>query len=83
MVPCAWLAAGAFGSREVSAAGLVEQPAAAAAAAAPQGVVDTAFCSAMGMQQFVSSGSHPRELAEQLLQQMASFTQDIAMVSMT
>lgn len=45
--------------------------------------MDTAFCSAMGMQQFVSSGSHPRELAEQLLQQMASFTQDIAMVSMT
>jgi len=45
--------------------------------------VDTAFYSAMGMQQFVSSGSHPRELAEQLLQQMASFTQDIAMVSVT
>jgi hypothetical protein len=44
-------------------------------------VVDTAFYTAMGMQQYVPQGYHPREQAEQLLRQMAGFTQDIAMVS--
>jgi hypothetical protein len=54
----------------------------AAAAAVPSGVVvDTAFYSSMGMQQFLPQGSYPKDQAEQLLLQMASFTQDIAMVS--
>lgn len=51
-----------------------------AAAAVPTGVVDTAFYSAMGMQQYLQQGTHPRDQAEELLLQMASFTQDIAMV---
>lgn len=54
--------------------------AAAAAAAVPLGVVDTDFYSCMGMQQFLPQGSHPKAQAKELLLEMASFTQDIAMV---
>jgi hypothetical protein len=43
-------------------------------------VVDSAYYASMGMQVHVPQGTQPRELAEQLLLQMASFTQDIAMV---
>jgi hypothetical protein len=39
------------------------------------------FYSSMGMLGRVPHGTQPRQLAEQLLLQMASFTQDIAMVS--
>jgi hypothetical protein len=65
---------GAAGPAAAAADGVV------VAAAVPTGVVDTAFYSSMGMQQFLPQGSHPRDQAEELLLQMACFTQDIAMV---
>jgi hypothetical protein len=89
--------AGAFTTRDGSAASL-DQPASAAAvpqpteaataaaaaadaAAVPVGVVDAVFYQSMGMQHFLPQGTHPRVEAEQLLLRMASFTQDISMVS--
>lgn len=71
----AWLIGCCAGAQSAGGATAGEQ-----AAAVPTGVVDDAFYSAMGMQQLLPEGTHPREQAEQLLLHMASFTQDISMV---
>jgi hypothetical protein len=74
------LSASRSGPGGTTAAAAAAADGATAAAAVPQGVVDTGFYSAMGMQQFLPQGSQPKEQARELLVEMASFTQDIAMV---